>query len=244
MKKLLSVLIFLIPLNIFAQDEFVKVSEDMELQKIADNIFRTISYLEIEEYGRVPANGLLVETSKGIVIIDTPWNDEQAELLNNYVKNILMDSISAVIVTHSHNDCAGGLGYLQREQIASYGLLMTKDFCELKGIPYPEKTFSDDMELTMGETVFELFYPGGGHAEDNITVWIKDEKVLFAGCLIKSLASRGRGNIEDANLEEWPKSVKRLMDRYPEAKVIVPGHGEPGDRELLYHTDKILGSYD
>ena len=89
-----------------------------------------------------------------------------------------------------------------------------------------------------------LFYPGAGHSEDNIVVWLEKHKVLFGGCLIKSLEAKGMGNLSDANVNQWRQSITNITDAFLlNTAVVVPGHGKPGDIELLRHTDKLVSEH-
>ena len=58
---------------------------------------------------------------------------------------------------------------------------------------------------------------------------------LPGGCLLKSLGA-GKGNLADANIDAWPQTVSKLKVQYPDANIIVPGHGNPGGRDLLDFT--------
>lgn len=88
--------------------------------------------------------------------------------------------------------------------------------------------------------LIEVFYPGEGHSPDNIVVWLPEYKVLFGGCLVKELDSKGLGNTTDANLEQWPISINKVLEKYPDAEVVIPGHGNWGGIELIEHTLELL----
>jgi metallo-beta-lactamase class B len=62
---------------------------------------------------------------------------------------------------------------------------------------------------------------------------------LFGGCLIKSVGA-GKGNLADAHVEAWPASVEKVKSAYPNAKVVVPGHGKHSDRQLLEYTIQLF----
>jgi glyoxylase-like metal-dependent hydrolase (beta-lactamase superfamily II) len=87
---------------------------------------------------------------------------------------------------------------------------------------------------------FEAFYPGPGHAVDNIAIRIGS--VLFAGCFLKSNDATDLGFTGAADLRAWPASIRRLRDKYG-LLTIVPGHG-PVDREGVsyQHTLDLLGA--
>lgn len=71
----------------------------------------------------------------------------------------------------------------------------------------------------------ELWLPGAGHTRDNVVVWLKQRRVLFGGCFLKSVTSPDLGNITDAVVPAWAGSVTRARQRYSEARIVVPGHG-------------------
>jgi metallo-beta-lactamase class B len=48
------------------------------------------------------------------------------------------------------------------------------------------------------------------------------------------------GNIADANLNEWANSVRKVMNQFGTAKVVVPGHEEWSDTRALEHTLRLL----
>ena len=59
--------------------------------------------------------------------------------------------------------------------------------------------------------------------------------MLFGGCLIKELEA-GKGYLGDANVAAWSGTVEAVKQAYPDVRVVVPGHGEPGDGKLLNYT--------
>lgn len=119
-------------------------------------------------------------------------------------------------------------------------------------IPYvaPTKLFDfqeantkiDIEQLAIHSEGIEIYYPGASHSPDNLVVYFPQKRILFGGCMIKSLKSKNLGNTADADLEEWPKSVKRVLERYKEdTDIVVPGHGKCGNIDLLSHTIELGG---
>ena len=53
--------------------------------------------------------------------------------------------------------------------------------------------------------------------------------------MIKAMGS-GRGNLADADLKEWSKTVKAVRERFPAVGTVVPGHGDVGGPKLLDYT--------
>jgi glyoxylase-like metal-dependent hydrolase (beta-lactamase superfamily II) len=93
--------------------------------------------------------------------------------------------------------------------------------------------------VKLANGLIEVFYPGPGHTQDNIVIWLAKTQTLFGGCFVKSLGSKTLGNTDDASIEDWPQSIKKVQDKYPYIKTIVPGHGKVGGKRLLNHTEQL-----
>jgi metallo-beta-lactamase class B len=104
----------------------------------------------------------------------------------------------------------------------------------------PNKGFTDSLRLESGGEIVECHYLGVGHSADNIVVWIPSEKILFAGCMVKDVHSKGLGNLSDAKPEEWYLTIQKVMATFTDAAIIIPGHGQIGGKELLEHTNRLL----
>ncbi len=101
-------------------------------------------------------------------------------------------------------------------------------------------------EITKGESIFllnnqvEIYYPGESHSKDNIVVYFPEKKLLFGGCMVLSMDKTKPGYIGDANMNKWPKSVKKVMKKFEISNTVIPGHGKAGGIELLEHSINIL----
>lgn len=211
------------------------LDEDLQVFPIAPGVWRHVSYRAMPEYGRVPANGLIVVGTDSAALIDTPWNDDQTGLLFDWVERELGTKIGHVVATHSHDDCMGGLAEAHRRGATSYALGLTAEFAERDGNPVPRKTFAAEYRLSLGGMDLELRYFGGGHTRDNIVVWIRERNVLFGGCLVKRKGGSA-GYTDEADLTAWPETVRKVIAAFPEATVVIPGHGAPGTAEYLDYT--------
>lgn len=80
---------------------------------------------------------------------------------------------------------------------------------------------------------------GEGHTADNIISYLPSEKAMFGGCMIKEIGA-GKGNLADANVNEWSKSVRKVKLAYHEVQYIIPGHGKYGGVDLLDYTIKMF----
>ena len=218
------------------------LNEDLMVEEIGVDIWRHVSYHELQNFGRVPANGLIVVSEGVAALIDTPWTDEQTQRLMDWVSRSLKARVESVIATHSHGDCMGGLAAAHELGVTSYAGELTADRAKAKGLPVPQNTFVDSATVKVGLLDLELRYFGPGHTIDNIVVWVRERRVLFGGCLVRSMASASLGYTAEADLSSWPKTIEALLLRFSSAETIVPGHGKPGGTELLTHTLRLLGT--
>lgn len=240
-KMFLGLLVGLIQLSAFSQDsKTIRISKDIELVRITDNAYVHISYADVPSYGRVSANGLFFINESEAFLFDTPWNDSLTKVLCSYITDSMKLKIVGFIPNHWHDDCMGGLGYLKAQNIRSYANQLTIDIAKSKGLPMPEHGFKDSLQLLLGDKLIQCYFLGAAHSLDNIVVWIPSEQILFAGCMIKSAEWSSLGNTDDGDLTVYPKTIDRLIHKFPSAKVVIPGHGKFGGIEYLLHTKKLL----
>jgi metallo-beta-lactamase class B len=205
-----------------------------------------------------PSNGLLLERDGGSVLFDTAWDDRQTSAILAWAANVLHKPVRTAIITHSHNDRLGGLGSLQRAGIAARALATTVDRAAAQGLieaavrttPGGNTGFDPATVLDSVPSLdhaphrdragYELYYPGVGHAPDNIVVYFPRSRVLFGGCLIKADTATTVGNVADADVAEWPRSVARVAARYPDAATVIPGHGAVSAFSALALTRTLI----
>ncbi|WP_338874188.1 subclass B1 metallo-beta-lactamase [Spirosoma sp. SC4-14] len=195
----------------------------INIERIAPSVYVHTSYKSLGGQP-FPSNGLLVETRKGVVLIDTPWDTVQTLQLLDWVSTNLKKPVVLAIATHFHDDRLAGTEILRQHGAQVVATPLTAKLAKEEGNPVPDAVLPNDSTITVGGMRFETFFPGPGHAPDNIVVWLPKQKILFGGCLVKSVEATGIGNIADANLSQWPLAIQRIHERYPTIKMIVPGH--------------------
>lgn len=239
--KTIPVLIalLLLPRASFAQREIVRISADLHLVKLSEHAYVHVSYTEMTEYGRVGSNGLILVSNGDAILFDSPASDLLTGQLVSWIHDRMCARLVAFVPNHWHSDCMGGLGFLDSIGIESYAGSRTIQLAREKGLPIPTHAFLDSLSMELNGIEIECFYPGAAHTLDNIVVWIPSEKILFAGCMVKSIDSKTLGNIADGDLKSYEATIRRVMKRYPDAKIVIPGHGAFGGRELLEHTIEL-----
>jgi len=206
------------------------------MQKITNNI-----YVETGFHG---CNTSLVVTSDGVVVIDTPMVPSEAKTWNAQAKKF--GPIRYVINTEPHTDHAMGNYWFGAPVVAHEGTrqeLLKARVEEFSGqlqwmapdslpldpafqIRYPEITFSQNLTLYLGQHTLQLLNMPG-HTASELAIYVPEEKTLFTG-----------DNINRALpifIKSWPyawlESLKKLGSF--EADIVVPGHGEVGDKSCL-----------
>lgn len=231
-------------LSVMAQNngKTIHVSTDIELIQISENAYVHISYAELPTFGRFASNGLLFVNDGKAFLFDTPVTDSLTKQLIDWISDSMKLSLVGFIPNHWHNDCMGGLGYLNKIGVESYANQRTIDMAKIKNLPVPLHGFSDSLTVNLGDKTISCFYLGAAHSMDNIVCWIPSEKILFAGCMVKDLKAQGMGNYVDGDLTEWPKTIARIISKFPSVRYVIPGHGQFGGPELLQHTSNLLSN--
>ncbi|MBN1927249.1 MAG: subclass B1 metallo-beta-lactamase [Prolixibacteraceae bacterium] len=225
------------------QTNIISINQDIELIPITPGFYIHVSYTNSEQYGRYPSNGMIVVENGKALMIDTPDNDLKTGALYNFLADSMGIETTLFIGGHFHDDCIGGLGFLKTKGVKSILNERTRKKCIEFSLPLPDTTFDKTMDFSFEDTPVQIRYFGGGHTIDNIVVYFPGEKILFGGCLIKSLDSRGLGNLADAVVSEWKSTIEKVIEAFPDVEVVVPGHGSSGDAALLHHTVELVQQY-
>jgi metallo-beta-lactamase class B len=238
----LFTLIFILLRIVYPQTQFetIEVSKDIDLIKLTENVYIHISYFNSEQYGRFPSNGMIYIQDDEAFLFDTPMTEKLTRDLISFITDSMKINIKGFIPNHWHNDCIGGLEYLNQLGINSYANQITIEIADLKHLPLPKNGFKDSLTIKFGNNEIVCKYLGAGHSTDNIVIWLPSEKILFGGCMVKEMNSTGLGNIEDADLDQWPETIKKVTKEFSDANYIIPGHGKIGGIELLAHTLELL----
>lgn len=223
---------------IFKAKEIYK-SNDLTINQLGQNSFEHTTFLQTNDFGKVPCNGLIVRSNNETIVFDTPSDDNTSLELIQWIKDSLHCKINAIIPTHFHNDCLGGLKAFHDNNIPSYAYFKTIDLAKEKNFAVPQNSFRDSLILKVGnENIIAKFF-GEGHTKDNIVGYFPGDYILFGGCLIKEINAT-KGFLGDANVAEWSATVEKVKKGYPAVKIIIPGHGAYGNTKLLDYTIKLF----
>jgi metallo-beta-lactamase class B len=184
-----------------------------------------------------------------VTVIGATWTPETAKLLADEISKITPKPITEVIDTNYHPDRAGGNAYFKSIGARIVSTEMTNDLlaahwdemvCYVqKASPNyptlplvsPDKTFPGDFELQGGG--IKAIYLGPSHTPDGIFVFFPQEKVLYGNCILKEQL----GNLDFADLNEYPKTLLKLKQLNLGFTTIVAGHWSP------IHGPELIDQY-
>ncbi len=219
-------------LNVFAQGK-------LDISHLTGDFYVYTTYVDYEGTP-FPSNSMYAVTPDGVVMFDTPWDTNQVEPLLDSIKARHGKDVIMCIATHFHDDRTGGFDVLKRNGIRTYSTRLTYELCRETNRPLAEFILAADTVFNIGGLEFATFFPGAGHAPDNIVIWLPASQILYGGCFIKSTESGGLGNLSHADTKSWELATEKVMQKFPDAMYIIPGHQGWRDLGSLKYTYELL----
>ena len=215
-----------------------RLDANVWIAKIAANLWVTCFTFYAGGLGWVPCNGLVIGAPSGTTIIDTGNTAQQGEILLDAAQRVSGAPVKQAIATHFHGDRTGGTAAMLGKGIPVLGHPFTVGLAMAYGEPVPQGIRGLEKDAVDFGT-FELFYPGPGHTRDNITVWHRENKCLFGGCLLRATTDRQIGSRSDADMTNYLSTLDRLVKRYPGRRLTIPGHGAVAGDAVEWTREKI-----
>lgn len=220
---------FLFSGNVSAQEAKLKITP------LAGDFYIYTTYSEYKG-SRIGANGMYVITREGAIIIDSPWDTTQFQPLLDSIKVKHNKTAVLCLATHFHEDRTGGLEYYRKLGIKTYTTRQTDALSKQHGMKRAEFLIDKDTLFTFGQYTFKTIYPGKGHAPDNIVIWFEKEKILYGGCLIKSVDDDTLGNLGDASINDYPTTIRNVQAKCKNPAYVIPGHNDWNNPTSVTHT--------
>ena len=237
MKWLLSALLCMLAPFSFGADQ------KLTLSHLRGNVY----VVEDSYYSK--ENSVVYVGEKYVTVIGATWTPETAKLLANEVGKITQKPIQEVVDTNYHPDRAGGNSYFKSIGARIVSTKKTYDLMNLqwdnmvrfiqKSMPdypavplaLPDTTYDGSFELQGGRV--KGIYLGPSHTQDGIFVFFPEEKILYGSCILKEKL----GNLDFANLAEYPKTLRKLEQLHLGFTTIVAGHWSP------IHGPELIDQY-
>jgi metallo-beta-lactamase class B len=191
------------------------------------------------ERNLIPAHGMYVVTSSGVVLFDTPWDTTQFQPLLDSISAKHQKKVQLCIATHWHSDRTEGLEYYKQQGINTYTTVLTDELSKQHGKKRAQFLMTKDTIFHFGQHAFEVYYPGKGHTADNIVAWFGKEKILYGGCLIKGAEAADLGYLGDANVAAYEATLRKLQRRYPAPAYIIVSHHDWTNPNALKHSIEL-----
>ncbi len=224
--------LFLSP-SIHAQDK------PLLIEKINSNLYLYTTFNTFEG-NKYAANAVYLITKKGVILFDTPWDSTQYQPLLDSINQKHNLPVIAIYATHWHEDRAGGFAYYNRIGIPTYATKMTNDLLKANHKAQAAHLVDIDKIYTIGGQSFVVNFFGAGHSMDNVVIWFPKYKILDGGCFIKSAEARDLGFTADGDIKSWKPSLARLMTKYPQINMVIPGHDAWRDKGQIKRTEMLL----
>ena len=200
----------------------------------------------------------------GVTIIDTRNNAREAQEIIDEATTQFGLPIVAVVNTHAHYDHTFGNQLFAQQGIPIYGhhripahfeqfekpglekvrrspeLEPDMDWDGVQLTP-PDHLLEEPCTLDLGGRNIKLIPLGAGHTDTDLAIHIPDAKTWFLGDIIEQSGPPMFGS--GADPLGWPGVLESLLTRIQPGDVIVPGHGEPVDRDFVIqqlHCFKLL----
>lgn len=211
----------------------------LSIEKINSQLYLYTTYNTFEGT-KYAANAVYLITKKGVILFDTPWDSTQYQPLLDSIKQKHQLPVIAVFATHWHEDRAGGFAYYNRMGIPTYATKMTNDLLKANQKAQATHLVKVNKTYKVGGQSFVLNFFGAGHSLDNVVVWFPDYQILDGGCFIKSSEAKDLGFVADGDVKAWKPSLARLLAKYPEIKMVIPGHDAWKDDDQIKRTEELL----
>ncbi|WP_369753717.1 BlaB/IND/MUS family subclass B1 metallo-beta-lactamase [Flavobacterium sp. WC2409] len=236
-KHILLTTLFLIVSSTFSFGQTVK--NELKISPITTNFYVYTTY---KMFGakKQDANAMYVVTPAGVILFDSPWDDFPYQLLLDSIEAKHHKKVVLALSTHSHEDRTSGIDFYKQYGIKTYTTKKTDKISKENKRPRAKFLMAKDSVFNIGGFKFETFYGGEGHTKDNIVVWFDQQKVLYGGCLVKSIDATDLEYVGEANIKQWPNTIKRVQARFKNPKYIITGHHDWTSTNALSHTLDLL----
>ena len=217
----------------------------------------------VARYEWYDVNVSVIEGEAGLIVVDTHASTTAAREVIADLRRLSPRPVVGLVNTHEHVDhvfgnaafreefgpvpitaheaaAANTVPHGQEVQAASLarGDERAEEMAQTPIVP-ADHTFSSVTAIDLGDRTVELVHPGRGHSEGDLVVRIDDADVVLAGDLVEESGAPSYG--PDCFPMEWPTSLDLVLQLVGPDTVVVPGHGDPVDREFVQEQRSSIG---
>ena len=220
---------------------FGGASEGPTTQQVGENLYAYVS----DNDGS--SNSTFLVTSKGILVVDTGIDENEAEKLLSAIRKISDRPIRYIVNTHYHPDHQAGNRFVgpQADIISTkWTHDRTREIldnpeanAQVSGFRFQPATvaFDDRIDVHLGKYRVQIFHPGKAHTSGDALVYFPSQKVMAMGdlYLTNSSPAMDRGSVLN-----WIDTLGEVLEG--PAETFVPGHFEVTSGEELRRAHDYL----
>ena len=248
------------PIGQISQQQYVFAQKNTALLTVNKTSADNPTFPRIHNYASLPpapVNSWIIESKNGVVVVDTQRQFSEAKNVLKVVENI-NKPILGVIFTHPHPDHINGAAALLNGTInvpiystqpthnvlkndtggyfaLSKQLLPRNEYSIHQVLP--NRIVNSGENITIDGITYHFEDLGIGEADDMMVIYLPSQKLMFTGDIINNhMHPFFAGAISPesrSHISEWIKQIEHLQQKYPDAKILFPGHGPSGVAKTL-----------
>jgi glyoxylase-like metal-dependent hydrolase (beta-lactamase superfamily II) len=117
----------------------------------------------------------------------------------------------------------------------------SKDAADSLPVKQPDLTFTDSLNLDMGDVTLELIHLGRCHSNSDLLICVPELHLLFTGDLFFKYGRPSMNEDLQPDLEKWQRSLAWLEKRDASIDKIIGGHGQILSRDDLESFMRKIG---
>lgn len=232
--------------RIFRLSKRLIIEYNMELNKISQRVYA-------ETKGETGGNVGVISLDHSVVAVDAQFPVSGSKFRRS-IRDMTSKPVSHLLLTHYHGDHVFGNQAFEDCAIVAHSLLKEKMEENLRTIwappnlvkiveevkkDRPERAWLyEGLRIVLPNIVFDKKFTLegvemtrlGGHTSDSSVVYVKDDRVLFAGDILFAKTFPWGGD-SSANPDEWILAFERILKM--DVETIIPGHGPICDKSEI-----------
>jgi metallo-beta-lactamase class B len=210
----------------------------------------------IEDRHFLATNYVFYVGSRFVTLVGAMWTPDVAAQVKDLISKVTSKPIKEIVNVDYNPEYSGGnqfwrangIDVISTELTAKLQREQWESICNFirKYVPdYPtvmqvssNTTFPGSFDLQYHN--LRVFFLGGSHTPDDVFVYFPQEKILYAGSILKDQL----GNMAFSNVEEYRKTLQKLRNLDLPIRMIISGHYSAiHDSSLIERFLEMLNGY-
>jgi cyclase len=176
------------------------------------------------------ANSTFLVGNKGILVVDTGLNEEEAGKILQAIRNVSSLPVRYIVNTHYHPDHQGGnAAFGPGAVIISTEWTRKRTLQLIESLPAgqsprfrpAELTFDEKITVQLDPYTAEIYFPGKAHTSGDALVYLPQQHAIAMGDLFLNRSSPA---MDAGSVKTWIEALGAVLDLPVDA--VVPGHFE------------------